>query len=338
MKMHCTQQASWTWQKVVRNYVYTSAFCVFVAVLLWLIEVSPNLGFTMVVSFSIGLSVNTAFTVFTRLFERVLNPLVTSIVITAIGIVFGLSLGGWLLNGDASFFFSKNHNTLVLAICFGIAGSIYVTTRLALSDTNARLAEQDRLQVETELRLLQAQIEPHFLFNTLANISSLIRSDPEAAQSMLNSFTGFLRASLQRTRDNKSTLEDEMDIVRTYLDIQKIRLGDRLNFTIELEAGLASVPFPPLLLQPLVENAVVHGIEPAEIGGNVFVEVNASERFLIIRVSDTGVGLTQESHGTKMSISNIKQRIALLYGDTATLELSENKPTGLVALLNLPLP
>ena len=335
MKIHGTR---WSWQKVVRSYAYTSVFCVFVALLLWITDATPNLGSTLIVSFSIGLSINTAFAVFPPLFERVLNSLAISIVATAIGTGLGLLLSGWLIHGDVLFLFFIKDHTLVLAFFFGIVGYSYVTTQLVLSDTKASMAEQGRLQVETELRLLQAQIEPHFLFNTLANISSLIRSDPDAAQSMLNSFTEFLRASLQRTRGNESTLEDEINVVRTYLDIQKIRLGDRIRFTIDCEAEVGITPFPPLLIQPLVENAVIHGIEPAESGGDVSVGVSIKQHSLIIRVSDTGAGLAKKSHGSKISTNNIKQRIALLFDDTATLELFENKPTGFVALLSLPNP
>jgi PAS domain S-box-containing protein len=209
---------------------------------------------------------------------------------------------------------------------------------------NSRLEEQqirrmsaERQVVETQLRMLQAQIEPHFLFNTLANIISLIDSEPISAKNMLQHLTRSLRLSLERAREDVSTLEQEVDMLRDYLSIFKMRLGQRLDFTITIPGELFNVPFPPMLLQPLVENAIKHGIEPKVEGGRVTITAEKSDSLLRISVSDTGLGFSNPMNAHGLGLENVKARLKALYNFSASLVLEENIPCGATATIEVPL-
>jgi PAS domain S-box-containing protein len=209
---------------------------------------------------------------------------------------------------------------------------------------NSRLEEQqvrrisaERQVVETQLRMLQAQIEPHFLFNTLANIITLIDTEPKSAKNMLQHLTRSLRLSLERSRENESTLEQESKMLRDYLGIFKMRLGPRLDFTIEIPVELLKLSFPPMLLQPLVENAIKHGIEPKVEGGTVAVKAEKRDGLLRLSVSDTGLGFSDSMNVHGLGLENVKARLQALYNDGARLELEENIPCGATAVIEVPL-
>jgi sensor histidine kinase YesM len=216
-----------------------------------------------------------------------------------------------------------------------------ITLRRQAED--ARLREQElgrisaeRQLVETQLRMLQAQIEPHFLFNTLAHIISLIQTEPESASKMLQYFTETLRVSLLRTREETSILRHEVDLLRNFLRIHAMRLESRLQFTIDIPEDVFGLPFPPLLLQPLVENAVIHGIEPKLEGGSIAITAERTADFLRLRVTDTGRGLfTATSNG--VGLANVQDRLHALYGRKARLILTENIPCGTTATIEVPL-
>ncbi len=209
---------------------------------------------------------------------------------------------------------------------------------------NSRLEEQklrrisaERQVVETQLRMLQAQIEPHFLFNTLANVMSLVEKEPRSAKNMLQHLTRSLRLSLERSRENESTLEQEATMLRDYLSIFKMRLGTRLNFDIEIPDDLLKLPFPPMLLQPLVENAIKHGIEPKADGGIVAIKAEKSDGRLRLSVSDTGLGFSDQMNDEGLGIENVKARLKALYNVNAGLILEENTPCGVTAIIEVPL-
>jgi sensor histidine kinase YesM len=197
----------------------------------------------------------------------------------------------------------------------------------------------EALQAETlaRLSLLQAQIEPHFLFNTLANIHSLIKEDPEAASVVLEQLNSYLRTSLRRTREPTSTVGEELELVEALLGIAAVRLGSRIEYSISAPADLRAAPLPPLLLQPLVENAVRHGIEPAIEGGRIHVEVCRRNGDLEFTVSDTGMGLDINAPGG-VGLANVRARLAALYGVGAKLEFYANSPHGVIAKVLLPSP
>jgi LytS/YehU family sensor histidine kinase len=197
-----------------------------------------------------------------------------------------------------------------------------------------RLASEKQA-LEANLRLLQAQIEPHFLFNTLSNILSLIETSPGRAKSMLMDFNLYLRTSLATTRPDMTTLDEEIDTIKAYLNIQRIRLGERLNYSIDIPDILFQQPFPPLLLQPLVENAVKHGLEPDKKGGDVKITANEGNGLMRIIVADTGKGFSSYNK-EGIGIKNIKERIKLIYGEKGRLILEENTPSGVKAIIEVP--
>lgn len=198
-----------------------------------------------------------------------------------------------------------------------------------------RAAEAQQAETAARLALLQAQIEPHFLFNTLANIHSLIEADPAKAGGVLEDLNAYLRTSLRRTRQAQTSLDEELQLAEALLAIAKTRLGPRLEYAIEADRELRSCRVPPLLLQPLVENAIRHGIEPSVQGGSVLVSVVRQPAGLELTVSDTGVGL-KENSPPGVGLANIRARLESLYGDRGSLALYTNVPNGLVAKLFIP--
>jgi two-component sensor histidine kinase len=210
-----------------------------------------------------------------------------------------------------------------------------------------RQIEAEKKAAEAQLRLLQGQIEPHFLFNTLANVLSLIDHDAPKAKQMLESFTDYLRASLAGLRHEQATLGGELDLVQHYLGLLKTRMDDRLQFSIDCDSRLRDRALPPLLLQPLVENAIHHGLEPKVEGGRVRVQVRAEGAKLHISVADDGLGLDapprRTAHGkgsgkggAGVALANLRERLQARYGDGARLTLEAAHP-GTVATLTLPL-
>jgi signal transduction histidine kinase len=215
--------------------------------------------------------------------------------------------------------------------------------RTALEIERRKAADARQAETAARLALLQAQIEPHFLFNTLANVQSLIERDPARANAMLASLNHYLRGSLGRTRAATATLGEELDLCEALLKIASIRLGDRLRYTFDVPVAVRDLPFSPLLLQPLVENAIRHGIEPAVDGGEIRVRAQLDGDRLTLSVTDSGAGLAQGMADTLHSgvgLNNVRTRLASLYGERGRLEISANTPpaTGVCATLQLPAP
>lgn len=197
-------------------------------------------------------------------------------------------------------------------------------------------AENRQQLLAAQLKMLQAQIEPHFLFNSLANVRTLIDLDPKMAKLMLDHMNDYLRATLLRTRKGTGTVADEFDLLHHYLSIMQMRMGQRLEFDIASPAEIGRHALPPLLVQPLVENAIKHGLEPKISGGRLCISAKASPERIVIEVSDTGLGLVGEDKTVSVGLSNVRDRLKALYGDSARLTL-DNKPSGgVVATLDLP--
>ena len=206
----------------------------------------------------------------------------------------------------------------------------------------ARRHEAERRASEARLRLLQGQIEPHFLFNTLANVLSLMDHDTPRAKQLLETFIDYLRASLVPLRREQHTLQQELELVEAYLQLLQMRMGERLRYRIDAEDGARRQTLPPLLLQPLVENAIHHGLEPKIDGGEVAVRARVEDGRLVIEVRDDGLGLqsgaraTLPRSGSGTAVANIRERLAGHYGPAASLSLQQAEP-GTLARLELPL-
>lgn len=202
-----------------------------------------------------------------------------------------------------------------------------------------KIAEAGRLVAEARLRALQAQIEPHFLYNTLANVVSLIGPAPDQARHMLERLIDFLRASLTASRAEHASVGAELDLAGAYLDVLAVRLGRRLRYRIEADPACRGCPIAPMLVQPLVENAVMHGIEPKVEGGEIVLRAHRDERTLCIEVGDDGAGLghAPPRPGGGVGLANLRERLRSLYGKNAQVQLIENKNGGVTSRLLLPI-
>ena len=198
-----------------------------------------------------------------------------------------------------------------------------------------RAQEMERSALHAKLSALQAQVEPHFLFNTLANLKHLIRTDAGAAQQMLDHLVSYLQNALPDMRSVSSTVQRELDLARAYLSIMQIRMGDRLHFRIHADDDALGLSLPPAMLISLVENAVKHGLERASRPGIIAIIAEVRDGSLRITVSDDGVGLTAHS-GQGFGLVNIHERLALLYGERASLTVSAAEPCGVEAVLTVP--
>ncbi len=205
-----------------------------------------------------------------------------------------------------------------------------------LADAECRRESLQAQMVEAHLCALQAQIEPHFLFNTLANVKRLYETAPARGREMLSSLINYLRAALPTMREPGSTLQREVELVRSFLTILQMRMGDRLTFAIEAPDELAAARVPPMVLPTLVENAIKHGLSPLPEGGHIDIRARSDGRdHLLIEIADDGAGFSA-SGGSGVGLANTRSRLAALYGSEASLSLAMGTPRGVVATVRLP--
>ncbi len=203
-------------------------------------------------------------------------------------------------------------------------------------------AEQSRQLAEVRLQMLKTQIEPHFIFNTLAHLKALIQSDPVVAESMADELSDFLRASLQSLRQDHMTVAQDFELVRAYLALASLRMGERLSVDLQMAPATAALSVPPLMLQTLVENAIQHGIEPKVGPGRIRVSARLDSTgaapSLVLEVADDGVGFGQaNTGGSGLGLVNIRERLATAFGNKAQLTLGPSTPQGVIATLTLPM-
>jgi hypothetical protein len=189
---------------------------------------------------------------------------------------------------------------------------------------------------EAKLHLLHAQVEPHFLYNTLASAQLLTRSDPERAEMMLGHLIQYLRRSLPDTGDGMSTLGAELERALAYLEILKIRMGERLNVQVDVPDVLRGTALPSMMLQTLVENAIKHGLEPRTGGGTIWIRARATEEGVAVTVADDGEGFNTKTSGTGIGLKNIRERLRLRFAGVANLSVIANFPSGVAATLTVP--
>jgi sensor histidine kinase YesM len=270
-----------------------------------------------------------------------------------LGIYLGYTIAFALLGRNFTVLITKYPRFALGMLMIGLLGGVIwllimdsQTRRIRAEADEARHAEESaRLASQAkgaELRALQAQIEPHFLFNTLANVLALIDYEPQKAKRMLDSFITHLRQSLSASRETQATLGSELELIESYLQLLEIRMGERLKFTIDCADRLRSTRFAPLLLQPLVENAVKYGLEPKIQGGHIRVRVHERDNAIHIEVDDDGVGLSAKStarSGSGTGIANVRERLASIYGERASISVSEKiaPDKGTVSIISLPI-
>jgi len=286
---------------------------------------------------------------FRRFARKFLRTLVLMMAFAIGGAFLGAGSSGWL-HGEGLADFMR-HNWMPVLTAGAITGFALAALSALIAHLRNReyvsLAERLRLEskqeqlsrqvAETRLHLLQAQIEPHFLFNTLASAQQLAAGKaPEAAQ-LLAHLTKFLRAAMPRLRDDEATLGQELEMIRAYLAIMQTRLGERLAYRIDADPSLVGLPFPSAMLMTLVENAIKHGIEPMKAGGEIRIAVARDGERLTAVVADTGAGLSGIG-GTGVGLDNIRERLRVRYAGAATLSLAANEPRGFIARLEMPCP
>ena len=281
---------------------------------------------------------------------RGLPRLLYNLTVVGTCVVLGVSFGSALLRGVNPLHYltrgSVVASLLPFALLIGVLmflvflhGERRAADELQAAQQKEQIASAAQLLAEARLRALQTQIEPHFLYNTLANVVGLIDTQPAQARRMLERFIDYLRASLATSRADSATLGAELELIAAYLDVLAVRMGPRLNYRIEVDDACRDHVIVPMLLQPVVENAVAHGLEPKVEGGEILVRAFPQGEQLCIEVSDTGVGLTAAppKPGGGVGLSNLRDRLKGLYDGKAQVQLLENQPCGITVRVLLPL-
>lgn len=209
------------------------------------------------------------------------------------------------------------------------------TAAAKVQEADLQRIQLDRQMTEAQLQSLLAQIEPHFLFNTLANVRQLYQTEPDRGRTMLGNFVEYLRAALPQMRQNETTLRQEADLARAYLDVLQVRMGKRLAVRFDIPPALAGRAFPSLALSTLTENAIKHGLNPLPEGGSIEIVAREEHGQLKVSVADTGVGLRQAS-GSGAGLANLRARLAALHGNLASLAFEANVPRGIRVTIVVP--
>jgi sensor histidine kinase YesM len=266
-------------------------------------------------------------------------------IIPTIGVIMGFQIASWVFDlGFRNWLTSPGWIVSIATtsvVVSGILSTIFfwrereARVQAALEREQLRTERIEREAALANLRALQAQIEPHFLFNTLANVTSLVDRDPATAKRMLESFIRFLRDSLAASRMETTTLGAEAELIAAYLDVLQIRMGSRLRYSIDVPADLAGVEIAPMLLQPVVENAIRHGLEPKVDGGDVAFTARRDGDDVAIEIRDTGAGFASTTRGG-VGLTNLRDRLRGLYGERGALGIGEDARGGAAVTIRIP--
>jgi len=256
----------------------------------------------------------------------------------AVGLLGGKPLAAWLLD-DISLPLRDLMLILLITIAASAIVSFYFHIRSTQAALHAGITAAERDAAQARLRLLQSQLEPHMLFNTLANLRALIDADPAAARQMLDRLDGFLRASLSASRATMHPLAGEFERLRDYLALMSIRMGPRLAYALYLPEELRTQPVPPLLLQPLVENAIKHGLEPCVKGGRIEVSAVREKQRLVLTVRDAGAGFdaSQPMAEGRFGLAQVIERVTSACGDRGRVKVRSRPGKGTTIRITLPL-
>ena len=320
----------------------TVVFCTLVATVLTYLN--GNVWLNYVASYSIGMTcMSMQLWVHKRRPESWSRESLTAVT-AIVSLILGLLLGGTLGAFDPIYFFRANVTGLVIGGTACIVAAFVILLMGYIRDLEAErdAARQQELVKERELaiaqlRTLQAQIEPHFLFNTLANVQSLIESSPGRASEVLDALAQLFRTSLTYARSPTGSVRQEVELISSYLDIQRTRLGDRLTYDVEVEEGVNEHALPPFLVQPLVENAIKHGIESSTDPGHICVHLGKSTNTLRIAVSNTGKAFDAKSESDRVGLTNVRERLASVYGSNAELKVERTSKNETRVMIVLPL-
>ena len=266
----------------------------------------------------------------------VMHPAFLGLVLPVGGIYIGYSIGLAIVTRGTVFRFNEGWREFVFASCIAVAigWALWETVEAnrkrevearERAELEASVARADRERATAELKTLRAQVEPHFLYNTLSNVVSLIEREPKTAKHMTERLIGYLRHTLDASRREHATVGDELEIIADYLEILRVRMGERLWYSLEASDAVRAMALSPMLLQPLVENAIKHGLEPKIEGGNVTVSARVEEGVLRMEVTDTGLGfgVATDTSGSGSGLANVRARLKALYGDAAKLTIDQ---------------
>jgi len=337
-------------KNALMDFIGTIIICTLLALAITIIGPIKNLLINFVLALSFGITVSSIVFYSLLFFKPHTWKLFLFIAITDIccGVFIGLQIGIIILQ----YFFNivldwRAHGLglqmIIGGMLFSSAAFYFFMTKIRIRYRN-KMIEQEKTRrttmekenISANLKMLQAQIEPHFLFNTLSNILSLIDTKPDKGKSMLLDLTNYLRTSLSRTLPEKTTLSQEISMIKAYLNIQNIRMDERLNYKIDVPNNLWQHSFPPMLLQPLIENAIKHGLEPKVEGGEIVIKATQENNLLKIEVADTGLGFS-DFDKPGVGIANVRERLNLLFGEKGRLIIEENKPHGVRATIEMPI-
>lgn len=332
-----------TFKRFTASLVLNALINTAIAVLLTAIKFGQGFQNNFIISQCIGFSIygaNVAVVPFFRMTKRPAAQVAIIVAAVLLGAFAGTVLGSLAVGmkpaalfGERLSFFTQ---IVLVGILFGLLVSYVFLSLERISEERLQRIESEKAAMEAELRLVQSQMEPHFLFNTLANVRSLIDSDPRRAGEMLETFVAFLRTSLRTGRERTVPLSQELDVVKSYLALFAMRMGERLRYMIDLPDALRGFPIPPLLVQPLVENAVKHGLEPSINGGEVMIAAERADGKIRIKVVDSGVGIRETAGGSGIGLENVRRRLAIMYGERANLRMEERMPRGVIVTIEVP--
>jgi sensor histidine kinase YesM len=280
-----------------------------------------------------------------------MHPIALGLVLPLVGIYIGYVLAISIITGSLRLFsISEGWREFVFASCIAIAigwmlweaveaSRLREVARRERAELEATAARSDKERATAELKTLRAQVEPHFLYNTLSNVVSLIDREPATAKHMTERLIGYLRHTLDASRRDHATVGDELMIIADYLEILRLRMGERLGYAINADDTVRALPLSPMLLQPLVENAIKHGLEPKIEGGRITVSATANDGVLEICVEDTGLGfgVATDTAGSGSGLANVRARLKALYGESAKFNIEQPKE-GTRIRITIPLP
>jgi hypothetical protein len=341
------------WLSKLQHYVQVLAFCLVIATVQYAFQPERPYGPPVVYSLFIGTIIWAIIDLGRDLFpssaETGCPRGAAGLGLVLGGIVAGYFLGNYFGDklclyfqfyppGPAPDKETQLRNSILITGMAGIAGSYYFYSINKSAYLERKMGEAHRHANEARLKLLETQLEPHMLFNTLANLRALIGVDPGRAQQMLDHMIAYLRATLNASRTTTHPLEAEFDRRRDYLELMAIRMGPRLRFTLDLPPELATHPVPALLLQPLVENSIQHGLEPKVGGGSIAVSARVEAGRLLLEVADTGVGsAAAPQDGKGFGLSQVRERLAALYGEAAGFDFRTEPGQGAHSRISIPL-
>lgn len=342
------------WDDMLRHFVQVLAFCLVIATVQYGFQPDKPYGPLVVYSLFIGTSIWAIIDIGRGFFPSSVEtgwPLgLSGLLLVAGGII-----GGWFVGNHVGDYVCKMYglyqpgtapadpaadlrSSVLVTLLAGCAGSYYFYSANRSRYFERKMSEARKHMDEARLKLLETQLEPHMLFNTLANLRALISVDPARAQQMLDHMIAYLRATLNASRATSHSLQAEFDRLQDYLELMAIRMGSRLKFHLDLPGALSQQKVPTLLLQPLVENAIQHGLEPKVGDGEVRVTARRDGADLVIEVCDTGVGLSglSPANGKGFGMSQVRERLATLYGDRASIEFANNESGGCRVVIRYP--